>query len=91
MDLVMGKFKDYRTAHNFMNPGDDLKKWVDKDNYFNHYLEDWNALMELAEECLTNAYVIPKINSHKLETALLNFDKKKVFKACVKIIKEITK
>lgn len=85
----MGKFKDYRTAHNFMNPGEDLKKWVNKENYSNHYLEDWNALMELAEECLSHSYIVMHINSEPLEKAILSFNKEKVFKACVKIIKQL--
>lgn len=85
----MGNFKNYKRAHDFMNPGDDFKKWVDKENYVNHYLEDWNALMELAEECLSHSYIVMYINSEPLEKAILSFNKEKVFKACIKIIKQL--
>lgn len=43
----MKTFDEYKMIHNYMHPGEPLKSWLNQESFFNTYLLDWNALINV--------------------------------------------
>lgn len=43
-------FNNWKTIHNFINPDEPIKSWVNETNFTNHYRESWDELMPVIKK-----------------------------------------
>jgi hypothetical protein len=49
MKTLTEKFEEYKAILFFINPDENLKGWINETNFENHYVKDWNELMEVVQ------------------------------------------
>jgi len=83
-------FSTFELVHNFMYPDEPLKPWINIMNYSNIYIEDWNALMELAQRCYDDiAHIADGEDTNiigEITHNLLDFNKEATYLACAEAI-----
>jgi len=44
------EFEKYKVLFKFMYPSEELKSWINKDNFINNLYEDWDSIMSVVQK-----------------------------------------
>lgn len=80
---VLQEYKDFELIFYYDNPGVKRKKWVNKENYINHYKLDWNCLIPVMDR------LYQEHMSDFLLKAMMTFNLEECYSATIKAIKEL--